>query len=222
MRILLIGADDLRRPTLPELLSPWEVIHIKSVSRGIEVAQEMEVDVIVLATPLSGGHHWLLIIEAIRVRDVKTRLLFLAPFARTCWEDTVRVFDAGADQCLHMPWHADELKATLKALLRMRNPKSHLLTAGILSIDTHRTKVSVGEKECKLTPREYRLLIYLCERLGRFCSRQEIIESVWNESERERSTIPVFMSRLRRKLGSEKFIETQYSKGYQLVALDSL
>jgi len=86
--------------------------------------------------------------------------------------------------------------------------KPEILTLGPISIKTLSHQVFADNKEVVLTQREYDLLKYLIERKGTVCSRNNIIEEVWNiHFEYDTGVIDVFINAIRKKLNLNKDIE---------------
>jgi two-component system OmpR family response regulator len=137
--------------------------------------------------------------------------------ARDRWSDKVAGIDAGADDYLAKPFHAEELLARVRALLRRA---AGLATAeidiGPLKIDTRASRVIVDGNPIKLTSLEYRLLAYLAHHKNKVVSRTELVEHLYDQDfDRDSNTIEVFVGRLRKKLGVN-LIQTVRGLGYVL------
>ena len=77
-------------------------------------------------------------------------------------------------------------------------------------------RVSVGDVQVELTAREFRLLETLLRHPGRVLSREELLVEVWGRDAGVASNIfDVYISRLRRKVGTER-IETVRGRGYRI------
>jgi len=84
-------------------------------------------------------------------------------------------------------------------------------------LDPASRRVTRGESELALTPREYRLLELLMRNPGRAISRDTILESVWGfASGVHENTLEVFMRLLRMKIGEPKLIHTVRGFGYMM------
>ena len=75
-----------------------------------------------------------------------------------------------------------------------------------------------ASKEIILTPKEFALLEFLLRNMDRVCTRNLIIEKIWEiPFESDTSVVDVFITFLRRKLekaGCGKIIQTIYGVGY--------
>ncbi|MCJ7420735.1 response regulator [Sphingomicrobium astaxanthinifaciens] len=137
--------------------------------------------------------------------------------ARDSWSDKVAGLDAGADDYLAKPFQTEELIARLRALIRRSaGHASSVLEAGDIRLDTRSGKVSKGGEPVKLTAQEYKLLSYLMHHKGKVVSRTELIEHIYDQDfDRDSNTIEVFVTRIRKKLGSDT-ITTIRGLGYSL------
>jgi two-component system OmpR family response regulator len=137
--------------------------------------------------------------------------------ARDSWHEKVTGIDAGADDYLTKPFHAAELLARLRALVRRaQGLASALLQVGELALDTRSGMVTHHGAPISLTAHEYRLLAYLMHRPGQVVSRSELVEHLYAQDfDRDSNTVEVFVARLRRKLGAD-CIETVRGLGYRL------
>ena len=89
---------------------------------------------------------------------------------------------------------------------------------GNISIDPSKHQVLLGDQEVNLTQREYELLVYLIKNKGKVCTRNQIIEDVWDiHFEYDTGVIDVFMNAIRKKLNlnkEEDLIKTIRGVGY--------
>jgi len=92
-----------------------------------------------------------------------------------------------------------------------------------LEVEYERRKVHVFGEEVRLTPLEYRVLVYLHRHAGGMCSYDELIESVWQEgySEDRKRHLDVLLTQIRGKIrtvsGGFTFLETIRDEGIRLV-----
>jgi DNA-binding response OmpR family regulator len=124
--------------------------------------------------------------------------------ARADESDRVRGLELGADDYVSKPFSPKELVARVTALLRRvhRPPAAHKrLRYGSITIDFDRHVVRLGDREIKLTAKEFLLLQYLIEHRGRVLSRDLLLTDVWGyQYTGGTRTVDVHVRRLREKL----------------------
>ena len=135
--------------------------------------------------------------------------------------DRVRGLDVGADDYLVKPFALAELTARLRAVLRRETSgSSSVLTLGSVRLDAAQHLAYRGERELKLTLKEFAVLRYLLSRPGRLISSEELLEHVWDENaDPFTQTVRVTVGTLRRKLTVDhepQLLETVTGRGYRL------
>jgi two-component system KDP operon response regulator KdpE len=90
-----------------------------------------------------------------------------------------------------------------------------------LHIDFAQRKVSLHDKEVKLTPIEYQILYHLSRSADRFVSSSTLAHKIWGEDyPGAAESLKVHVRHLREKLeedpASPKLILTEHGKGYRL------
>ncbi|BDX08307.1 response regulator transcription factor [Planctobacterium marinum] len=137
--------------------------------------------------------------------------------------ERVKGLHGGADDYLCKPFDFDELLARITALSRRANKATEqdakLLSIASLQINTEQRLASLDGKELSLTKIEYELLLYLVENDSKVLSRERILSRVWQtQSDPHTNIVDVYISRLRKKLETEKrlSIQTLRGNGYRL------
>jgi DNA-binding response OmpR family regulator len=140
--------------------------------------------------------------------------------ARSDLPTKLRGFDLGASDYLQKPFALDELLARIRARLRrptLDDADERLLRAGRLVLDLARHQVRVDDATIDLTHKEFRLLLYLSERLEEVVSRERLLAEVWGyQFDPGSNVVEVCVRRLRKKLGPDAPIETVRTVGYRL------
>lgn len=162
-------------------------------------------------------------IELIKdLRKNKIALPVLILTARGNWQDKVEGLESGADDYLVKPFHNEELKARINALLRRSSGHaSPVFEFGDLKIDTTSKSVTLKDSILDLTSYEYNTLEYLTHHAGKVISKAELTEHLYDQDfDRDSNVIEVFIGRLRKKIdpnGDTKPITTVRGQGYRFI-----
>ena len=216
MKILIVedevGIADFLKQGLEE--EGYTVLVAYDGEADLALALEQKVNVILLdwMLPKMNGID---ICKAIRKANIQTPILFLT--ARDTVQETIEGLKAGANDYIKKPFSFDELIERIK--IHFRNTASNdILVLGNISIDPSKHQVLLGDQEVNLTQREYELLVYLIKNKGKVCTRNQIIEDVWDiHFEYDTGVIDVFMNAIRKKLNlnkEEDLIKTIRGVGY--------
>jgi two-component system, OmpR family, KDP operon response regulator KdpE len=136
----------------------------------------------------------------------------------------VQALEFGADDYVTKPFGMDELLARMRAALRHRlqvHGERPIFHTGALSVDLVRHIVKVGDREIKLTPKEYELLRVLVQHAGKVLTHRFLLGEL-----REETTDPqylrVYVQHLRQKIEADpsqpKYLLTETGIGYRLLA----
>ena len=181
---------------------------------GFELVQKQQFDLILLdwMLPKMSG---LDLCKAIRIKDTNTPILFLT--AKDTVQETIEGIKAGANDYIKKPFSFEELVERIKIHFRNHNEQD-ILTLGTIKIDITKHSVLSHETEVQLTNREFNLLVYLVKNKGKVCTRNQIIEDVWDiHFDYDTGVIDVFINAIRKKLNlkiEEDYIKTVRGVGY--------
>jgi two-component system, OmpR family, response regulator PhoP len=219
MRVLVIEDDaGLRAQLVENLKDAGNVVDAAADGdEGVYFGREFEYDaaVVDLGLPKRDG---ISVIKALRGFGRSLPILILT--ARAHWQDKVVGLEAGADDYLTKPFHMEELRARLNALMRRAaGHASPVITVGAFALDTARKEARVGDDAIELTAFEYRVLEYLVINAARVVSKTELTDHLYEQDfDRDSNVIEVFIGRLRRKLdpdGALNPIRTVRGQGYR-------
>lgn len=160
-----------------------------------------------------------------RIRESGSTIPVLLLTARATVEDRVFGLDSGADDYLTKPFAFAELAARIRALLRRDASGDKLtVTVGLLTLDSSTLRVSVGDKQVSLSPKEFALLRLLALQVGTTLGRVHILEEVWRSAENiDQNIVDQYISYLRRKLDPFETgvrISTVRGSGYLLELIE--
>jgi DNA-binding response OmpR family regulator len=116
-----------------------------------------------------------------------------------------------------------------RASNRIRGPLAGPIQVGDFTVDGAQLMIRWQGRTSWFTPAEWRLLCVLLRNPGTVLTREELAEHAWDVVDPDRrSTVDVYVSRIRRKLnpeggrsdgrGGPQLIETVRHRGYRLVA----
>lgn len=138
-------------------------------------------------------------------------------------DEKIEGFDAGADDYMVKPFEIRELFVRIKAILQRRsnkNKEAYLteLEYHDLKIDKKFNRVFRSRAEIELTPKEFKLLVFLVSNAERILTREEIAENVWgNHFDTGTNYIDVYIAYLRKKIDKnfvQKLIHTKPGVGF--------
>lgn len=220
---LLIVEDELRlAETLRQLLRRQgytvDVCH-DGVS-GVDNAASGIYDLVILDVMLPGLDGFQAA-QKLRAAGIETPLLMLT--AKSGLDDRVHGLDCGADYYLTKPFESEELLACVRTLLRRRNGhlrESDRLDWGDLTLERGTFALSCGQRETRLSRREYDLMELLMVNGSQVVTKEQMLTKVWGyDSQAEDNNVEVYISFLRRKLAylrSSVKIRTLRMLGYCL------
>jgi len=199
----------------------YQVATASSAEEGFFLVHSLQPDLLLLDLTLP-QRDGLDILRQIRKEGLDLRVLILT--SHNTIEDRVAGLRTGADDYLGKPFSFPELMARIEALLRRFLPPAQTahLRVGDLALDTRTRTASRAGGTLDLTTREFDLLLYLVENLGRTVSREMLAKDVWRETSRFTpidNVIDVQIARLRRKIDDPfpiKLLQTVRGLGYLL------
>jgi DNA-binding response OmpR family regulator len=181
----------------------WLAHIAESGDEALAYARRETVDIVVLDLMLP-GMSGLEVCRSLRADRVTARMPIIMVTARSEETDRIVGLDLGADDYLAKPFSPNELVARIRALIRRsRGPESDdsVFRYGPLTLDVLHHTVTDGDREVKLTAKEFVLLQYLLQHRGRVLSRDLLLGDVWGYSYTGGTrTVDVHVRRLREKL----------------------
>lgn len=228
-RILVVDDDtSIQRVLRRNLMaSGYEVLVADDGRQAIELVRVQQPDLILLDLWMPGEIDGMGV--CMRVRQwTQTPIIVLS--ARTEERQKVQALDLGADDYLTKPFSNDELQARVRACLRrvanittieslVQKPEVLVSEDKYISMRVLSRQVCVGEREIKLTPTEFSLLLHLMVHAGKVLTHRNILRTVWGpEYGEEADYLRVYIRQLRRKIEEKssqpRYILTEPGVGY--------
>lgn len=158
--------------------------------------------------------------KEVRAINPSVPVLMLTALGTT--DDKLEGFDAGADDYMVKPFDFRELDARIKVLLKRKSTvvaqEPDMLTYADLKMNILTKSVFRGDREIKLTPKEFNLLAYMMSNAERVLSRVEIADKVWDTHfDTGTNFIDVYINYLRKKIDKDydvKLIHTKLGMGF--------
>jgi len=166
---------------------------------GYDLAATEDYDAIVLDLLLP-GMDGMEICKKLRADKIHTPILILT--AKGQLEDKVEGLNAGADDYLVKPFAFEELLARIRALIRRpKTTNGAVLTVADLTLNPLNYEVRRGDKEIRLSNKEFSLLEYLMRHPKQISTKDQIIGHVWNyDADILPNTVEVYIGYLRNKI----------------------
>jgi len=221
MRILIIEDEtELARHVARALSRNGHLVTTQHEGNaGLQSALAELPDLIILDLNLP-GMDGLAVLAGLRAANSPSRVIILT--ARGEVGHRVKGLKAGADDYLSKPFALDELIARVEALGRRGTAATaaDLLKTADLTLDVQHRRVARAGRQIALSPREFDVLQVLMQEPGRFFSRTELCERVWQrEHEYDTRTVEIFIARLRKKVDTglePALIHTMRGVGYAI------
>jgi len=233
MEKILIVDDEKEIRDLVEIYLKSEGYNTIKASDGEEaleiIERDRDIDLIVLdiMMPNISG-----IEVCLKIREER-ELPIIMLSAKSEDMDKILGLNMGADDYLTKPFNPLELVARVKSQLRRfykLNPRAktkgeeeqgNIITIDDLEINLETHEIFIDEREIKLTPTEFDILVLLSKSRGKVFSITNIYESVWNQEFMESdNTVMVHIRKVREKTEENprkpRFIKTVWGVGYKI------
>lgn len=227
MAEILVCDDDKDIVEAIEIYLAQEGHHILKAYDGeqaIRVLQNNPVDLLIIDVmmPKLDG-----IRATLKIRE-KNALPIIILSAKSEDTDKILGLNVGADDYVTKPFNPLELVARVKSQLRrytqlgaMAEKRRNVYETGGLMIDDDRKEVTVDGEAVKLTPIEYRILLFLVKNQGRVFSINQIYESIWEEEAiAADNTVAVHIRHIREKIEinpkEPRYLKVVWGLGYKV------
>jgi two-component system, OmpR family, response regulator len=225
-RLLLVEDD----PNLGDLLSGYlkakgyQVDWRTDGQQGMNAFESAKFDLLILDVmmPVKDGFT---LAREIRQKDQHVPIIFLT--AKSMKQDTIKGFEAGADDYLTKPFSMEELLLRVNAVLRrtqgvkpkVEEPDTYEIGNSVF--EPRRQLLRTPETERRLTTKESELLRLLCTHKNEILERSKALQEVWgNDSYFSGRSMDVYIAKLRKYLREDPLVEiiNVHGKGFRLIS----
>lgn len=224
VKILVIDDEPPIRKLLRMGLSTqgYEILDAPSGKVALELLEGApDLVILDLGLPDIQGHD---LLRMIRARNDSVPIVVLS--SRGDEAGKVQALDLGADDYITKPFGMDELLARIRAALRHQlqvHGERPIFRTGDLSVDLVRRLVKVGERDVKLSPKEYDLLRVLVQHAGKVLTHKFLLHELWDDLT-DAQYLRVYVRQLRQKIEGDaerpQYVLTETGIGYRLRAPD--
>lgn len=186
---------------------------------GLRTAREWQPDLVItdISMPNMDG------IELCRELRAESAIPIIVLSVKGEEKTKVEALDAGADDYVTKPVGMDELLARVRRNLA-RTPQANensqrAIAIGNFKIDADAFRVTVKNREVRLTPKEFELLLFLARHAGRVVTHRTLLLAIWGPNSVEQPEhLRVLVAQLRKKIDSDAathYIVTEPWVGYR-------
>lgn len=200
--ILLLGDDESARISLGYNLvaAGYEVFQAAGAAQALDRARAVDLVVLDLAQPELPGE------EVCRLLRHESNVPILIISGRRSQGEKVKGFALGADDYVTKPFGVHEVLARVDALIRRSKRPPHLpvnpdpIRLGDFVLDAGAWRVTVSDREVRMSRREFSLLLFLLQHPGEAHSVDALLRMVWGpDFHGQGKTVTIHIMWLRRK-----------------------
>lgn len=219
MKVLIVEDERLLADSIKVLLESrgFQVEVVYDGISGAEYAELGMYDLLILDVMMPGMDGYQ-VARHVRAKRCTTPILMLT--AKSGLDDRIDGLNAGADYYLTKPFDSRELMACINALLRRQGNQIDELTFGNTSLELSTGMLVCGERQVRLSAREFDVMRFLLQSQGQILPKEVILSRVWGfNSNAVENHVEVYVGFLRKKLqsiGSNVRIVALRRLGYHL------
>lgn len=216
MNKLLIVDDEERIVEVLKEYAIFEGFLVDTAYDGleaVEMAKKNHYDCIIIdiMMPKLNGYE---AVKKIKIFD-DTPILMVS--ARSEEYDKLIGFELGIDDYIVKPFSPREVMARVKAVIKRSSPQTEQFTYGKITINKNARQVIIDNDIISITNKEYDILTFFTENIGKALTRKEILNKVWGDDYfGDGRTVDTHMKMLRSHLkDAGEYIKTVHGVGYK-------
>ena len=219
-KILIVEDDFTIQAQLKTLLSGngYEVSAVTDFSQTIRQVKAFAPHLVILDIKLPGNNGFEICSEIRTFSDVP--IVFVTGSSTDM--DELHSIMLGGDAFITKPCNTAILLAKIAALLKRAYPsaQAEFFTWNGVTLHPAGSVLEYGGQKAELTKSELKILYYLFKNAGKICSRNDIVDFLWdNQLYVDDNALSVNVARIRDKLnkiGLTDFVKTKHRQGYTL------
>ena len=219
-KIMIIEDDPVIQGELQTLLNGngYTTIGVRNFSAVTEQIQDEKPHLILLDIKLPGENGFAL---CSKIRTFSEVPIIFVTSCNTDMDELNSIM-LGGDAFITKPYNPAILLAKIAALLKKvyRSPQTEIYMWKEATLHLESSMIEYKGQKAELTKNELKILYYLFKNAGKICSRNDIVDFLWdNQLYVDDNALSVNITRIRDKLATIElvdFIKTKHRQGYTL------
>lgn len=216
--VLMVEDDNKLREVLTKFLSrnDYEVLAAENGKVGLKLFYENSKNLdIVLLDGMLPDIDGVDVLKEIREHSQVPVIMLTA---RESEEDQLNGLNNGADNYITKPFLMKVLRVHMDKLIqRNGNEDTDVIEKGALKLEKQFRKAYINGEFVDTTPKEFDLLVYMCENEKVVLKRENILDAVWGfDYDGDMRTVDTLVKQLRKKMTDKyPYITSVYGVGYR-------
>ncbi len=216
--VLMVEDDNKLREVLTKFLSrnDYEVLAAENGKVGLKLFYENSKNLdIVLLDGMLPDIDGVDVLKEIREHSQVPVIMLTA---RESEEDQLNGLNNGADNYITKPFLMKVLRVHMDKLIqRNGNEDTDVIEKGVLKLEKQFRKAYINGEFVDTTPKEFDLLVYMCENEKVVLKRENILDAVWGfDYDGDMRTVDTLVKQLRKKMTDKyPYITSVYGVGYR-------
>ena len=216
--VLMVEDDNKLREVLTKFLSrnDYEVLAAENGKVGLKLFYENSKNLdIVLLDGMLPDIDGVDVLKEIREHSQVPVIMLTA---RESEEDQLNGLNNGADNYITKPFLMKVLLVHMDKLIQKNgNEDTDVIEKGALKLEKQFRKAYINDEFVDTTPKEFDLLVYMCENEKVVLKRENILDAVWGfDYDGDMRTVDTLVKQLRKKMTDKyPYITSVYGVGYR-------
>lgn len=216
--VLMVEDDNKLREVLTKFLSrnDYEVLAAENGKVGLKLFYEnsKNLDIVLLDGKLPDIDG----VDVLKEIREHSQVPVIMLTARESEEDQLNGLNNGADNYITKPFLMKVLLVHMDKLIqRNGNEDTDVIEKGALKLEKQFRKAYINGEFVDTTPKEFDLLVYMCENEKVVLKRENILDTVWGfDYDGDMRTVDTLVKQLRKKMTDKyPYITSVYGVGYR-------